>query len=170
MPNNTHTLPKDPHRKNACAVKQNEPRTVALVTWGYTLAFLPSRASKKTMSKNSNDTHNAFEHKKKNASHAHDYFLVRWRLSYLLHGENLAPRCRGSDVDHEDLLPLQLLHLGLLASLLGLDAQQAAEEVKADLHLFPKKKKHKNTKQKQTQNTHNAQKIEKKRGKKTGKS
>lgn len=55
---------------------------------------------------------------------------------HLLNGENLAPRRRGPDVDHEDLLPLQLLDLGLLASLLGLDAQQAAEKVKADLHLL----------------------------------
>ena len=49
--------------------------------------------------------------------------------------EHLAARRRAADVHHEDLLLLQLLDLGLLRALARLHAQQAPQQVEADLDL-----------------------------------
>lgn len=52
-----------------------------------------------------------------------------------LDGLDLAAGGGRADVDHEDLRSAQLLHLGLLAAVAGLDTEQPAEEVVGDLNL-----------------------------------
>ena len=52
-----------------------------------------------------------------------------------LDGLDLAAGGGRADVDHEDLRPAQLLDLGLLATVAGLDTEQPAEEVVGDLNL-----------------------------------
>ena len=52
-----------------------------------------------------------------------------------LDGLDLAAGGGRADVDHEDLRPAQLLDLGLLATVAGLDTEQPAEEVVRDLNL-----------------------------------
>ena len=54
---------------------------------------------------------------------------------FSLDRQDFPSRGRGADVHHEDFLLLQLLHLRLLAALLGLDAEKAPKQVEANLHL-----------------------------------
>mmetsp|Transcript_1971 Transcript_1971/g.3641 ORF Transcript_1971/g.3641 Transcript_1971/m.3641 type:complete len:123 (-) Transcript_1971:155-523(-) len=50
------------------------------------------------------------------------------------YSQHLTTSSGGTNVNHQDFGALQSLHLGLLAALLGLDTQQASEEVKVDLN------------------------------------